>query len=760
MKTSLLCCVGWLIVALMVQPVCGASRADDFNRGIAYLLLQDTELAKKNLQLYFDANPQATIAKGFSLLLSGDRWEAAKRFKEYLDTDYRSPVALTGISLALSGQGNSNPIEYLERTLRMSPSFSPAQMCLGVEWAKRRNFPAAEACFSRALKGADLPEYRMVTASVQLENGSPEKALSTLGTDGNRFLGNYHYYYLSTRALLDLGRTAEAAATLQRALASRPTAPEAQLLHARLLVQKGDAKRALSIAKGVKFPEYNLELNKTLARIHLEQKSGEAEKLLYEVFAQNRWDPDINVMLGQYHLRKKNPILQNWITRALLAGADARQVRALFPAEYDIPDYPFVPLFEVKRVAWLGSKWIVVFGRTASGGDEGVTLLDPVTLKPGRTLKYAGTFVDLLPGASSTRLLFATAPAAGETIAVYALTSSAKGGELASLTPSPLRMSSVLAALPAAGGPLYLTDGAISQIACESPFSLPGGGYRQSRPVFPRYPFAVYSVALNGRNVTTIRDPSRQRGVPIPELQGYYTVADAMAKKKEIADLVQKGQQLGITSTESVRIHFNPACPDAFAIQLLDLKNPLRGYAFDRRSGRLDSLDGTRLLGSNRYADLEWIAFDPDAAEVTVLTKDAARELYIFNYRTGIYKKIADKVMTVARNASAHTLYVISERANHLYFSETQLSIVTLTPFNNRKVTARRDLARFVDTGDPDQLLLSTCHGEQVRLDENQAFHTAGPSWEGAVMADSPDGQRTVCWINGRLIVLKGPANH
>ncbi len=755
MKPLLIACIVWILVTATVVPLRGAGPIDDFNRGIAYLLLGDAEQAKKNLLSYFAANPQATLTQGFTLLIAGDRWEAAKRFKDYLDTDHRSPVALTGISLALSGQGNASSGEYLERALRMNASFAPAQLCLGMEWAKKRNFPAAEVCFQKALKIADLPEYRLVAASVQLESDGPAKALATLEKGAGGGQGSYHHATLSTRALLDLGRTGEAAVMLKTALAARPTAPEALLLQARLLLAQGDARKALSVAKGLKFPHYNLEWAKTMARIHIEQKSDEAEKFLYEVFALSRWDPEVNLMLGQFHLRKRNPILQNWITRSLLAGADSTKVRTVFPGEYEFPDFRFVNLFDAKQLTWLGSRWVAVFGRTSSGEEEGVTLFDPVTLKPLRPLKYSGTFVELIPGSDPEQKIFATSPAPGERVSLYLLKATAKGGELVALTSAPLKLSSILAARPVPGGPLYLTDSAVSQIAFESPFSLPGSGYRRSTPVFPRYPFPVYSVSLKGGGVREIRDQKALRGVPIDEIQRYFTVVDAMAGKREVADLVQQGLGFDITASESVRIRFSTERPDALIIQLIDLKNPLRGFAFDRKSGRLDPVDGTRLLGSKRYAELEFVAFDPDAGEVTVLTKDELRELYVFNFRNGIYKKLAGKVSSVVWNGEAHTLFVLSERSNHLTYSETQLNIVSLRPFNNQKITSRKDLARCVDSQDPFQPVFSTCHGEMVRLDENGKFHSAGPSWEGALVANSADGTNTASVINGRFTVLK-----
>jgi tetratricopeptide (TPR) repeat protein len=133
----------FLCLALLGAAVFPASRSDDFSRGIAYYLVGDLELARKNMDAYFDAHPQPTIKLGFVLLLQNDKWEATKKFRDYLESDHRSLEALTGISLATADVKNSLAIDNLNKILRMNPGYAPAYLCLGNEYLLRDNFPAA-----------------------------------------------------------------------------------------------------------------------------------------------------------------------------------------------------------------------------------------------------------------------------------------------------------------------------------------------------------------------------------------------------------------------------------------------------------------------------------------------------------------------------------------------------------------------------------------------------------------------------------------
>src|SRR5512137_1317524 len=90
----------FLILALLGACVFPAQPGADFSRAIAYYLIGDLELARKNLDAHFSLHPQPTVKLGFVLLLQDEKWEATKKFSDYLESDRRSLEALIGLSLA------------------------------------------------------------------------------------------------------------------------------------------------------------------------------------------------------------------------------------------------------------------------------------------------------------------------------------------------------------------------------------------------------------------------------------------------------------------------------------------------------------------------------------------------------------------------------------------------------------------------------------------------------------------------------------
>ncbi|MBU4405281.1 MAG: hypothetical protein KKG79_06700, partial [Acidobacteria bacterium] len=169
-----------LILLLLVTTVFPANKNDNFSRAIAYYLIGDLDLAKKNLDAFFTYRPQPTLKFGFVLLLQNEKWEAAKKFRDYLESNHRSLEALTGISLATADMKNSLALDNLNKILRMNPGFAPAYLCLGNEYFLRDNFPAAEENFNRSLKYAAVPEFKILLAELFLKTAQPQQALDLM----------------------------------------------------------------------------------------------------------------------------------------------------------------------------------------------------------------------------------------------------------------------------------------------------------------------------------------------------------------------------------------------------------------------------------------------------------------------------------------------------------------------------------------------------------------------------------------------------
>jgi tetratricopeptide (TPR) repeat protein len=109
-----------------------------FNRGIAYYLLDDMDLAKKQMELYFLNKSEFQLRNGFMLLLQGKSWDATTKFRDYLEINHRSQIALIGIALSTVKMKNTATIENLERAIRLNPRLPSPYICLGFEYLKKK----------------------------------------------------------------------------------------------------------------------------------------------------------------------------------------------------------------------------------------------------------------------------------------------------------------------------------------------------------------------------------------------------------------------------------------------------------------------------------------------------------------------------------------------------------------------------------------------------------------------------------------------
>ena len=159
-------------------------------------------------------------------------------------------------------------------------------------------------------------------------------------------------------------------------------------------------------------------------------------------------------------------------------------------------------------------------------------------------------------------------------------------------------------------------------------------------------------------------------------------------------------------------------------------------------------------LGEKYYSDLDIVAFHPEKNEILVRTRDKERNLVLFNYRSLLYKKIGGNMLAAAVSPDMNFVYALAERNKYFYFSEANLEIIRLSPYDRRKIDSRRDLNAIVDCSDPAAVYFSTYNGELLKLDESGNFSRRQVSLAGAVQQPSPDKKKAAAFINGRLYVL------
>ncbi len=745
--------IAFSLLALLALTVFPARVSDDFSRAMAYFLVGDLDLARKNLDSHFTRRPQPTVKIGFILLLQNDKWEAMKKFRDYLESDHRSLEALVGISLATSDMKNSLAIDNLNKALRMDPGFAAAYLCLGNEYLQRNNFPAAEDYLNKSLKYAPVPEFKILLAESYLKSSQAQKALDLIRPEAEAAPGNYYFALQAARACLRLDNCQDMPRFVEQALKARPASREAQLLKGQHLLKAGELSKAKALLAKLKFDYYNPDFSLTFAEVLLRLKDRDAEKYLYEVFSQNPWLTGVNKLLGLFHARKKSANVQNWIQRAILAGLPAQELRKEFPSQYRFPDFPSFPMFAAKKVQWLGNRRILAAGALRSGEKEKLIVLDAGSLKPIKTFEYEGAIQDMFPSPRQDRVIFSTSATENEKVYIYTLVSAGDTFRLKPVIGYALPMPSIQAAFSEDGATAYVTDGSLSELAFSSPFSAVSA-YGSKKAIYPEYPFPVYGYSYASDRWAQVKSRETLRRVPLPALQRYLLVADAYKGNADVAKLLDKGQQISITSSEDMRIHFGES-EGHFLISLSDLKNAFRAWVYDARSGRLAKFDEAMFLGEKYYAELDIIAFHPEQSEILVCTRDKAKTLVHFNYRSLLYKKLGSNILKAAIAPDMNTIYVLGEKNKSIYFSDANLEIIRISPFNRSRFDSRRDLNAIIDCSDRQAAYFSTYNGELLRLDEEGKFSVRQVSLAGALHQASPDKSRAAAFINGRLYVLE-----
>jgi tetratricopeptide (TPR) repeat protein len=744
--------IAFFLVALLAPALFPARGSDNFSRAIAYYLVGDLDLARKSLDAHFSQRPQPTVKLGFVLLLQNEKWEATKKFRDYLESDHRSLEALIGISLATADLKNSLAIDNLNKALRMDPGFAPAYLCLGQEYSLRNNFPAAEEYFNKGLKYAAIPEFKIQLAELYLKTGRAQQAADLIRPEADAAPGNYYFALLTARAILKLDDAAAAPLYIDQALNAKPGSTEAQLLKGQQLLRSGDLRQAKSLLAKLKFNYYNLEYSLTFAEVLLQLKDREAEKYLYEIFSQNPWHARVNQLLGLLHLKKKDADVQNWIQRALLAGVPAPQLQREFPPSFRFPDIPFTSIFEVKKIQWLGNQRILVAGTMRSGEKEKLLVVDAASLKTIKAFDYEGAIQEIFPSPGLDKVIFSTSAVENEKVYLYTLIAEGDTFKLKPVIGYALGMASVLAAFNDSGSAAWITDGSLADLAFTSPFSAVST-YGRKTGVYPDYPFPIYRYTYASDQWAQVKNRDGLSAAPVKAVRRYLAVADAYRANTDVAKLLDKGRSLDITSSEEMQIHFG-AAEDHFLIVFSDLKNAFQAWAYERGGNRLTRFDETMFLGAKYYTDLDILAFHPERGEILVCTRDKQKNLFLFNYRSLLYKKIASGLLASAVSPDGKTVFLLSEKNKLIYFSETGLEIIQMSPFSRTKIDSRRDINAIVDASDRSALYLATYNGELLKLDEEGRFSNRQVSLAGAVHQVSPDKRKAAAFINGRFYVL------
>ena len=154
MRTAIILIV--ILTAALPGLLFSATDYTDFNKGIAYILIKDKELAVKHLEVFFNIKQDPALRVAFINLIEANDWDVTKEFKRYLDINHRSTPALVGIALSTTDMENSTSVGNLQRAIRLDRRFSAAYLALGMEYLKPEKLPPRTAATSPLLSAGHV----------------------------------------------------------------------------------------------------------------------------------------------------------------------------------------------------------------------------------------------------------------------------------------------------------------------------------------------------------------------------------------------------------------------------------------------------------------------------------------------------------------------------------------------------------------------------------------------------------------------------
>ncbi len=748
-----------LIGVLLSQGLIFSIDHNAYKKGIVFHLLGDQQKAQRNFNQFFRDSSQPMLQGGYRFLVSGEYEEATKQFRNYLNLTRLSTHGIVGIALSTSTMEVSNSVELLQRAIKLESGFSPAYLSMGYEYMKRKNFPQAEAYYMRAIRlSPNTPEYKILLGQLYLDYNQPGNALKYLQREADRMPDSFYFNFLTAKAFLQLNQTGKLGPYIQAAMDVNPTNNEAKLLTARYHLSRNDLPQVKIILKGLKFSEYNEEFSKTQAELLVRLKDKKARKYLYQVLDKKPWDPDINRLLGMYYAQQgaTGPKVQNWIYRSILCGLTTERLKELFPGNYHFPQHLFFPFFEVKEVIWASENTAIAFGRRRSGERESIYVMDLEKKRIVQSLPYRGKFQSLFQSKNRTNFAFSSSADDEKSVYLYALSPIRNQYRLASMYPTPIKSASVLGGFNSTGTLVYITDSQIEKIAFESPFSQTSH-ISQKKPVYHIYPFYIYQYNFVTRKFHRVneKDTGSLSIVPIDAVKKYVTISNAALNYEKIQNLIEKGEQLDITSTEVVKIHCS-SDNESFIIYLSDIKNAFKGYVYNGDRNKIRPIDETMFLGKDGYAELTIVDFEPRRNEILALTKKNS-ELYFYNYRNHLHLWLAENVNKVHVAPKDRMLYLLSKNKGKTLIPGSSLQVVSFNPYFSKMLNLRKGFEDVVEYIDESEIYLSTFEGEILKMNENYRVKYIGPSLTGCVYDRSPSGKHTAAFVNRGIFIIEEP---
>jgi len=738
-----------IILLFILSPVYLQS-SSDFERGIAYLLLKDPSYSGTFFSNYFNKNYNPIVKSGFAFLLNGKYNDAKKEFNRYLNMNFRSTEALVGISIAVSDMKQSTSIENLKKCIKLDKGFSAAYACLGYEYQKKENFPSAEKYYLLALQYGKISEFKILLGDFYLKVGNPGKTVELINADVDLSPDNFQINFLMAKALFKMNRISEMTKYINICLELSGNSKDVRQLYAGYLYKRGKYSQAKNVLKSFKFmKKFDKEYIKLYAKTLIKTGDKKAKALLYELFSKCPWDDEVNYLLGQYYLKNKNEKsnIQNWIFRAILSGNNLSKLREIFSENYIYPQIKRIGFFKALNLFWLDNSTIAISAQMRSGENERVFLIDANSKRIINSFSFKGKYKGMFLSSARDKIVVISSVTSG--VFAYSIIKKGKRWIFQKLNYRVLPLKNAKVGFNASGSLAYIVEGNIDKLSFESPFSNVNR-FGQKFPVYPNFNFKVYKYNFIRKRLSYVNDISEVEKIPCLSIKKYFMVLNAYNTTGEVSKLIEQGKALDVISSKLVKIIFSENF-DSFAIYLADLKNAFQAVIFNSDTGEIIKVDETMFLDKGRFAELSVLKFDSVKKRFIFSTRDKRKNLIIFNYKSKLYRSVAEHYFSGCFNKDSKYMYILTERDKKYSFTETIFQVVKIDPFWIDELSSRRDISKIEDCSDLMNIKVLTNSGEMLSLDYKNEFSYLSPSYEGTIHGYSLDKKNVAMFNNGYL---------
>lgn len=739
-----------LSLTILVSGLAG----DDFDVGLTYYLLNDLESARPFFNRFFVSSNNQRVADAYVELFKNNNWDAAERFKRYLDMNHRSLIAIIGMSLSTRHLRNSTSLETLERAQRLHPRSPAVHVAIGYEYFNRKDFPKAEEYFARALNYGKEEIYKIPLAYLYLEMNDLAEVLAMTEKNALADTHNFHFNYLAAKAHYQLNDWSGVGQFIQNAIKANPQHIPSRLLWAQFLVRQKRPAEARDALQGMHFEGYNLDYEKVMAQVLFDLEDRQAYGKMLEVLVQAPWDKDINRMMGLHHLREaKGENIQHWINRALIAGNSEADISALFPAKYTIKAPFEMPFFSITAMAWLDDQYLLFGGKRKSGDKDQVFVLDTKSAKIVSSGTVLGNILQIrTSGKSSDWAVIDTVAKEDQSIYIYSLTRQGNAFSFKPIAGSGFRMTDFISAFSADGQKFYFVSSNLTEALYQAPFTVFDEQY-QRRPLFPNLPLPVYVLDRKGGAAGKVQGISQIARLPIKELRDFALLSQAYQKDKEIQTMINEGYSIDLAASRTVKAYCNSSSDGAIVyITDVDAKRGFDAVMFSAADNHSLRLNETAFMGKNKYAEVEVIFFDPLKGEFVVRTLGDKKELIHHHIKGKLTRILGENVLSHLYLPRSKTLYFLIEKKQKLFEKETQLFQIVLEPFSKSRVKKREDIITLQMARNGTNAEFVTFNGEILLLDLENEFTYLKPALNTLLHAVSANGTRAA-FLNDRIVI-------